>query len=461
MKRFIARLKYLIGGGISSITLGALGKVAANFPISHTGLEVLTVRNSRIWLGMWLGAFLLVFSANTICLAQTNGVTESSIVLGQSAAFKGTSAALGSELWRGADAYFQHINSQGGIHGRKIKIIAMDDGYEGNATLKNTIRLINNEKVFGLFGYVGTPTIVKALPVIQKFSKRGVFLFSNFTGAQPQREPPHDEYVFNIRSSYRQETKGLVDRFVRIGYKKFGVFIQGDAYGKSGSDGVRRGLKEHGLEILAEATYKRGTPYSSSMEKQVEVLMSAGVDVVVSIGAYEACAAFIRDMRLAGFKGPIANVSFVGAESLLELLINEEEKRKIKLTSKLVNSQVVPPWDKTSIPLVKKYQAMMDKYKPQVPDHLMDPNYKPAKYSFVSLEGFLNAVVLVDILKRSPKELTRANFVETLEKTKNLDIGLGLPINFSETRHQALDNVFFTTVKNGRYTLIENWSELK
>lgn len=391
----------------------------------------------------------------------SDGVTDSEIILGQSAAFKGTSAALGSELWRGAAAYFRNVNRQGGVKGRKIRVVSLDDGYEGKATITNTIRLITRDKVFALFGYVGTPTIVKALPVIQKFSKTGIFLFSDFTGAQPQREAPHKDYVINIRSSYRQETAGLVHNLVKLGYKKFGVFIQNDAYGQSGADGVRRALEEHDLEILAEATYKRGTPYSSSMERQVQILQDAGVEVVVSIGAYAACAAFIRDMRLSGFRGPIANVSFVGADSLLELLLKEEKKQNKKITDRLINSQVVPPWSDTSIPLVKEYREMMDRYQPRVPDDLRDPNYKPPRYSFVSLEGFLNAKIFVELLKRAPKKLTRSGFIRVVESTSNLDAGLGTPVSFSRNKHQGLDSVFFTTIKNGRYVIIKNWNDFK
>ena len=393
--------------------------------------------------------------------AQTPGISNSEITFGQSAAFKGTSSALGSELWRGSEAYFKHINSQGGIQGRKIKVVSLDDGYEGNVTLTNTIKLVSKKKVFGLFGYVGTPTIVKALPVIQKYSRQGIFLFSNFTGAQPQREPPHNQYVFNIRSSYRQETAGLVQNFVKVGYKNFGVFIQNDAYGKSGADGVSRALKKFGLKILGEVTYERGAPYSTSMTAQVDILRSKGVEVVISIGSYEACAAFIRDMRLSGFEGPIANVSFVGAESLLQLLQNEEKQSKKRITTKLVNSQVVPPWSDTTIPLVKEYRDLMDKYNPKVPDHLVSPSYVPAKYSFVSLEGFLNAKVLVEVLKRASKNLTRRTFVETLESINGLDVGLGSKVSFNKTKHQGLDAVFFTTIENGKYISIDDWTKLQ
>lgn len=395
------------------------------------------------------------------CFAQTPGINDSLITFGQSAAFKGTSSALGSELWRGSEAYFKEINSQGGIQKRKIKILSLDDGYEGKVTLTNTIKLISREKVFGLYGYVGTPTIVRALPVIQKFSRQGIFLFSNFTGAQPQREPPHNQYVFNIRSSYRQETAGLVQNFVKIGYKNFGVFIQSDAYGKSGADGVSRALKNFGLKILGEATYERGIPYNTSMTAQVDVLRSKNVEVVISIGSYEACAAFIRDLRLSGFEGPVANVSFVGADSLLQLLKEEEKRSKKKITTKLVNSQVVPPWSDITVPLVKEYRELIDKHNPQVPHHLVDPGFVPAKYSFVSLEGFLNAKVLVEVLKRAPQNLTRRNFVETIENINDLDVGLGHKVSFNKTKHQGLNAVFFTTIENGKYVSVNDWTKLK
>ncbi len=409
----------------------------------------------------WISAcFLILFCPATSAYGQSAGVTDSEILLGQSAAFKGTSAALGSELWRGAQAYFDHINAQGGVKGKKIRIVARDDGYEGDTTLINTIRLITKDRVFALFGYVGTPTIVKALPAIQKFSEQDIFLFSNFTGAQPQREPPHARYVFNIRSSYRQETAGLVQNLVDNGYKNVGVFIQNDAYGRSGADGVQRALKKLGLKVISEVTYERSTPFSESMKKQVAILKNAGVDAVISIGSYAACAAFIRDARLTGFEGPIANVSFVGSDQLLQLLLNEEKRIGKNLTSKLINSQVVPPWSDPSNPLVKKYQALMDKYQPRVPGELQDPGYVPSKYSFVSLEGFLNAVVFVEALKRAPKDLTRANFMETLESISDLDIGLGHTISFSKSKHQALDAVFFTTIRDGRYQILHDWKEI-
>ena len=131
--------------------------------------------------------FLLPLLAGTVHGASldTPGISPSEVLLGQSAAFTGNSASLGTELWRGAQAYFDSVNAKGGVHGRKIRVISLDDKYDGDITLQNTLSLINDKKAFALFGYVGTPTLVKALPVIQSFSAEGIFLFSDFTGAQP------------------------------------------------------------------------------------------------------------------------------------------------------------------------------------------------------------------------------------------------------------------------------------
>ncbi len=402
---------------------------------------------------------LVLLITTSVFAEKTPGVTDNSITLGQSAAFKGSSSSLGSELWRGAQAYFNFINASGGVNGRKIKVISYDDSYDGNKTISNTIKLIRKDKVFALFGYVGTPTIVKALPVVQRFSNENLFLFSNFTGAQPQREPPHKNNVFNVRSSYRHETAGLVNHLVKIGIKKIGVFIQHDAYGRSGADGVERALKKHGLNIISETTYKRGAVYEQSMRSQAEILIADGVEAIISIGSYAACAALIRDAKTSGFKGPIANVSFVGANALLNLLKKTEKRLKVNLTKNLINSQVVPPWDDVKNQLVAEYQKIMDKYPSKVPTGLFDKSYAPQKYGFVSLEGFLNAKIFVEILRKAPKVLTRSNFIKTTESTSALDIGLTEKISFSKNKHQGLNSVFYTTIKDGKYSTVKKWEK--
>jgi branched-chain amino acid transport system substrate-binding protein len=253
--------------------------------------------------------------------AAPGGVSPGEIVIGMSAAFTGPSRGLGIELYRGSMAYLEGVNRAGGINGRTVSVRAYDDGYEPIPAIRNTIRLIEDDQVFLLFDYVGTPTVTRVLPLLRQSSDDHIFLFFPFTGAQPQREPPYDAYVLNLRASYRQETEALVERFLELGRNRIAVFYQADAYGRSGWDGVTRALAARHLKMVTEATYRRGAAYSESFREQVDILRAAAPDAIISIGAYAACAGFIRDARDAGWDVPIANVSFVGSENMLDLLL--------------------------------------------------------------------------------------------------------------------------------------------
>lgn len=406
------------------------------------------MKNKILFCILFIFLFLILFS----------DLLADDLVLGQSAPFEGSSSALGTELWKGSNAYFSYINDLGGVQGKKIKVIALNDGYEGKKTLQNTIDLVLKNKVFALYGYVGTPTIVEALPAIQKFSKDGMFLFSNFTGARPQREKPHSDYVFNVRASYRQETAGLVENLYKLKKRRFGLFLQFDAYGRAGAAGVRRALSEKKISVVAETTYQRGAKFEDSMYEQVKEILKTNADVVISVGSYEASAAFIRDARNAGFKGIIANLSFVGPEELLKLLIQEEVKTKFNYTKNLVNSQVVPSPNDTTYELVKEYINIMNKYSVSFSGVKEDKSFQP---SFTSLEGFLNAKVFVKILKQIPGKITRESFVESIKKSKKLNIGLGKTIvDFNNLSSQGLNSIFYTTIKNGAHVTLNNWNEI-
>ncbi|NEQ66459.1 MAG: ABC transporter substrate-binding protein [Symploca sp. SIO1B1] len=382
------------------------------------------------------------------------------IVLGMSAAFKGPSKGLGIELYRGSLAYLDKINQAGGVKGKKIEIKTYDDSYNPVPTIHNTIELIEQDDVFLLFEYVGTPTVSRMLPLLKRYSDSDMYLFFPFTGAQPQREEPYDQFVFNLRSSYRQETAGLVDNFVKIGRKKIAVFYQIDAYGRSGWDGVKRALAQYDAKIVEEATYRRGTPYDKSFKKQVNILKQANPDAVISIGAYAACAAFIRDAREADWDVPIANVSFVGSENLLNLLLETGKRTGKDYTTNLINSQVVPSYEDTSLPAVQEYRQLMEKYQPLPPQELMEEKYQPLPYSFVSFEGFLNAKLLVEILKRMDNTPQRSEIKPVVEQIQNLDLGINAPVSFNSQKHQGLNQVYYTTVNNGKFVPLTDWSKL-
>ena len=309
-------------------------------------------------------------AAATTPMASAPGVTAREIRIGMSAAFKGTAGGLGTELYRGAQAYYDEVNVRGGLYGRTLTVVGLDDKYEPLPCVKNTIQLLEKDSVFFLSNYVGTPTLTRALPVIKRYADQQVVLVGNFTGAQPQREAPYVEHVFNIRASYRQEMAALVERFWALGARNFGVYSQADAYGRSGTDGVSRALAQRGAKIVAETTYQRGARFEDDVSPAANALRQAGVDVVLCTGAYQGCGAFVRTARDLGWGVPISNVSFVGSDAMLRLLVQHGKSTGHDYTRALVNSQVVPSYDDVSLPGVVEYRALMDKFNPAVPASL-------------------------------------------------------------------------------------------
>jgi ABC-type branched-subunit amino acid transport system substrate-binding protein len=407
-----------------------------------------------------LSSMLLASEPSVLPAAEsqvTEGVTDHEIVVGMSAPFKGASRSLGIELYRGSMAYLSEINHAGGVHGRTIALKAYDDGYQPDQAIKNTLKLMLEDRVFLLFDYVGTPTVTRVLPLLKKYDNLHFRLFFPFTGAQPQREPPYDRLAVNLRASYRQETEGLVANFLSIGRSRIAVFYQADAYGRSGWVGVREALARQNQKMVGEATYTRGTKYTESLDRQVAILQEVHPDAIISIGAYAACAAFIRDARKAGLTVPIANVSFVGSESMLELLTAASKEDGRNYTANLVNSQVVPSYENLNVPVVKEYRALMDKYNPAMPAGLAAADYKPLQHSFVSLEGFLNAKLLVEVLKRMGANPVRAKIAETVAGIDGFELGMGRPVSFAAQRNQGSDAIYYTTVEDGRFVPIRDW----
>ncbi len=373
--------------------------------------------NRRLCLSSLLAAVLSAASISAVWAE--SGVTDQKIVLGQSAAFSGPAAQLGIQLHAGAKAYFDQVNAQGGVFGRKIEIVKMDDKYEADLAAANTKKLVESDEVFALFGYVGTPTSNAALPI---FTRAKVPFFAPFTGAQSLREPFNRE-IFNIRGSYFDETEHLVERLVRTGMKNISVFYQNDAYGKAGLAGVERAMKKMNVQMVDTATVERN---STDVAKAVDKLLPKRPDVIIQISAYSSCAAFIKEMRKSGYTGQFYNVSFVGSQALADALGKDGPG--------IVISQVVPfPWH-GAVPVVSEYTKVMQKA------GIQDLN-------FSSLEGFLAAKVFVEGLKRAGRNLTRDKLISALESINpsNYDVG-GFDVNFSPSNHNGSKYVDMTMI---------------
>lgn len=258
------------------------------------------------------------------------GVTDSKITLGSSLALTGHAAYLGIQTMRGAQAYLRSVNESGGVYGRTIEVIAKDDAYDPPHCLANTQRFLIDKNVFALFSYVGTPTTVTVLPLLEDAQ---IPLLGMFTGANALRQP-FNRYLINIRASYYQETETAVRHLVeKLGLKRIAVFYQYDAYGFDGLVGTELALQQFGMEPVARGSYIRGT---LKVEEALSKIMDSKAEAVVMVGTYSACARFISEARKNDYDPIFYNVSFVGAEELARRLVAYPDAR-------VVMSQVVPP----------------------------------------------------------------------------------------------------------------------
>ncbi|WP_298835354.1 ABC transporter substrate-binding protein [uncultured Piscinibacter sp.] len=331
---------------------------------------------------------------------------SSRLVLGQSAAFSGPAAQLGIQMNKGAKIYFDQLNASGGVNGHTIELRTLDDGYEPDRCKANTEKLIR-EDVFALLGYVGTPTCVAALPLINDAK---IPFFGPFTGAEALRDP-FSRWVFHLRASYYDETGLIVKQLTSLGLKKIAVFYQDDAYGKAGLEGVKRALKPLGLEPVALGTVQRNTV---DVAKAVAAIAPKMPDAVVQISAYKSCAAFIREARKAGYGGTFFNVSFVGTQALADEL--GKEGRGIMV------SQVMPFPFSTTTPISREYLDAVAKAGPDA-----QPNYS-------SMEGYLSAKVFAEGLRRAGRNPSRDSLVTSLESIQNANFG-GFRVDFSSKDH--------------------------
>lgn len=328
------------------------------------------------------------------------GVTDNAITLGMSSPFTGPNGVYGMQMREAITAHFEQINKSGGINGRKIEVITIDDGYETDRTVANTKSLIQEKQVFALLGYYGSSPTTEAMNKI--FGPAKVPLVGTISGAGTLRELPsanaNNRYMFNVRASYADEAEAIVNQMISLGLKNIAVFYQNDGFGKSGLDGVTNALKKHNLAPVAVGTVERN---SLDVAKAAETISKANPQAVVMVTLYKPTAAFVKTMKQVGQFPMFMTLSPVGAELLAQELGNDARGIGI--------SQVMPyPWNDT-IGVVKDYQKLLGKQKD--------------KYSYYGLEGYVTARVMTDAIKKLGKDVTREKLIGALEGMQNYDIG--------------------------------------
>ena len=377
------------------------------------------------------------------------GITDSEIRFGISAPFTGPAKELGQNMKLGIETAFNVANANGGAYGRQLQLVAADDGYEPARTAATMKQLYEIDQVFGLVGNVGTPTAVVALPYALD---RKVLFFGAFTGAGLLRNDPPDRYVFNYRASYAEETAAVVNYLVKVKHllpEQIAVFAQQDAYGDAGFAGVEkaiRSLRGGNESPILRLNYQRNTvdvedavAQLQQTSAQLQQKRHAPIKAVIMVPAYRAAAKFIEKTRNLYPDMVYTSVSFVGSTALADELMLLGKK----YATGVIVTQVVPAVDGHSS-LVLDYKSALAKYFPgQAPD-------------YVSLEGWVDAKVLIAALQRNGRELDTERLVGTLENLHDLDIGLGTPVTFSRSEHQGVHKVWGTQLdETGHYQPID------
>ena len=374
------------------------------------------MRAHRAW--FCISTALLVI-ASTASAGADDGVFKDKIIFGQVAALNGPAKDLGQGMREGIFAAFDQANRAGGIHGRKLELQSIDDGYEPEKTIVATKKIIDDDKVFALVGPVGTPTSKAGQPIA---TAAKVPFIGPFTGAEFLRHP-YNRYVVNIRASYFQETEAWIEHLTKdLGITKIAILYQDDAFGLAGLDGVNMAMAKRHLKLVSSGTFKRNT---TAIKSAFLDIAKGQPQAVVTVGPYKPIAEFIKLARQQKMDAVFVAISFVGSNSLADELG--------KQGSGVIVSQVVPfPWDK-SLPLVASYTAAVTA-----------ENAKAAP-GFVSLEGYMVGRLVVEALKRVPREPTREALLAAIAKAP-FDLG-GVTLNFGPDKNQGSDKVYFTILQ--------------
>jgi branched-chain amino acid transport system substrate-binding protein len=389
---------------------------------------------------LMLGIFISIASFLAAC-SEPERISSSEIVLGMSAALSGPAQALGKDMRQGVMAGLERANRSGGVNGRKLRLIALDDGYEPSRTGPNMRRLIEKDNVLAVIGNVGTPTAIVAVPIAVE---KTTLFFAACTGAGVLRKTPPERYVINFRASYAEEAGAMIDALVdelHVKPEEIALFTQRDGYGDAGFTGSIQAMKRHGLKEERNVLHVRYDRNTLAVENAVAdlVLAERPMRAVVMVGAYAPCAKFIKLCCESGLRPLFLNVSFVGSNPLARELGN--------LDATVVVTQVVPhPLDKTA-PIVREYLADLSAFDTQ------------AVPGFGDLEGYIAARILTLALQSIHGEPTRESIVDALEGLGDFDLGLGNRLKLGKDAHQASHAIWPTILANGTFVPLK-WSDL-
>jgi serine/threonine protein kinase len=372
---------------------------------------------------------------------QLPGISDAEILFGMSAPFSGYAEKLGRGLKLGIVSCFQAINDEGGVYGRKLTLLALDDGYQANRAAQNMQILAEEKKVFALVGNVGTHTAGALVPYVLE---KKLLLFGVFSGAGAFRQVPPDRYVFNYRASTLEEATALVKYLVDIKNilpEQIAVFAQDDPLSKTDSENVAKALRnlyKHAKKML-RVVYQKDSILSVDDAAKTIANNKERVRAVIMLANYHAAARLIEKVRDSNVEMIFASLSCVGSDALAE----ELQKHCPQYAAGVIVTQTVPHYASNSTFCIQ-YRERLKKYFPE------------EQPSFISLEGYITASILVEGVRKAGQEVTSEKLINALETLRNLDLGIGKTINFGSSEHQGSHEIWGTILdKDSRYQLLE------
>ncbi len=376
---------------------------------------------------------IFLWSAAVSAADGVPGVSSSSIVFGQSAAFSGSSGDLGKGLRIGIEAAFNEVNMNGGVHGRNIHLVYHDDRLEPDRAIVNTRRLIGKDRVFAIIGSLGTATSISAAPVAET---AGVPYVAPLTGADFLREGDLPN-VINLRASFSQEIEAVVELLVdELGIENIAVLYQDDALGRNGYNGARNALAVRQMELVASGVYPRST---IAIKSAFYDLRKAKPEAIILVGSYKPVARFIQWGRFLEFEPVFATISVAGNNSLAREIGDAGEG--------VYATQVVPDYLSETLPVARRYRAALDALWAGTP------------YEFLSFEGYLTGRMAIYAIEKCGPDVDRECFREALLFSDEIDID-GFKLRFGEGDNQGSDAVFLTRISaGGRFEFSENFEE--
>ena len=311
------------------------------------------------------------------CAAQAQGVSATTVVLGQSAPLSGPAQAAGDEIRNGALAYLKVLNDAGGVHGRRIELATLDDAGDPARALANTQRLVEQLRVFALLAY---PEASVTREVLAAAQQGRVPFFAPLTGADLVRLP--NRTVVTVRASRAEELERVVEHYAQLGLQRFALEASGGVEPAEWRDMLGRALKKMRLEAPVPAD---------------------GAEVVVIAAPVREAADLVRSLKRSGNRAQVVTLSMAEAGPLATALGREG--------AGVTLAQVVPPIARTSLPVVSEYRAAYAK------------ETGGRAYSAASFEAYLAAKVFAEAARRAGPTLTRDALLQALETMTAYDAG--------------------------------------